>query len=127
MRLLIAGTRSKFPPDGPTPADLAREQAVRDYVAKLEAGTVVLSGGARGVDTVAVEAAKARGLPTLVLRAVWRDHRGDYNPDAGFDRNSVLVEKASHVVAFWDGRSGGTRDTIKKARDAGKLKEVILG
>jgi hypothetical protein len=35
-------------------------------------------------------------------------------------RNTEIVEYCDEVVAFWDGFSSGTRDTLKKAVAAGK-------
>jgi hypothetical protein len=82
--------------------------AVRDFVLGLRPTTKVISGGARGVDLLAANAAKARGLEVEVIEAQWDE----------------LVERADHVVAFWDGSSAPTRDTIEKARAAGKLRAV---
>jgi len=39
---------------------------------------------------------------------------------AGFLRNTTIIENAEVVVAFWDGRSRGARDSIGKAN---KLKK----
>jgi hypothetical protein len=40
-------------------------------------------------------------------------------------RNAWIVEDADHVVAFWDGSSRGTLDTIARAEKAGKLSLVV--
>lgn len=55
-RVAIVGTRDA------SPETLAK---VRALVASLPDGTIVISGGARGVDKVAIEAAHERGLATL--------------------------------------------------------------
>ena len=39
-------------------------------------------------------------------------------------RNSLIVADCDMVVAFWDGRSRGTLDTITKAVQAGKRVEI---
>jgi hypothetical protein len=39
---------------------------------------------------------------------------------AAFCRNGWIVEDSHRIVAFWDGASTGTRDTIKKAERAGR-------
>jgi hypothetical protein len=52
--------------------------------------------------------------------AKWRDRNGTYNPQAGFERNSrMLEENPKKVVALWDGKSNGTLDTIRKACQKG--------
>jgi hypothetical protein len=101
--------------------DYQHPQKVRDYVAKLPAATIVVTGGARGVDRVAEAAATACGLQVLIFSADWARHK----KLAGFIRNSKIVDASDRVVAFWDGASHGTADTVEKARIAGKPVEVI--
>jgi predicted Rossmann fold nucleotide-binding protein DprA/Smf involved in DNA uptake len=100
----------------------------RDYAALERAlderkgtfGTIV-SGGARGADALAERYARARKLNLVVLRPDWDKHgRG-----AGLRRNTDIVARADSVVAFWDGKSPGTRDTIEKAEKAGKPVTVV--
>ncbi len=89
---------------------------MRAFVRELPQDTVIVSGGARGVDRTAVEEAERCHLLTDVHYAEWQrlGHR------AGFERNKLIVEEADEVVAFWDGASHGTLHTIKLARAAGK-------
>jgi hypothetical protein len=110
VRIAIVGSRD-YP-------DLAQ---VRGYVSALPANTHVVSGGARGVDRAAEQAARARGLPVTVLRADW----ARFGRSAGFRRNALLVRAADCVIAFWDGRSRGTAGTIEMARRLGKHVEVV--
>jgi hypothetical protein len=97
-------------------------EAVRSFVRRLALTTpdaVVVSGGARGVDAVAVASARRHGLEVEEIPADWSKGRA-----AGVMRNTVIVERADRVVAFWDGTSRGTLDTITKAKKAGKLVTV---
>lgn len=110
MIVAVVGSR-----DWPDP------QPIRDFIASLPEGTTVVSGGARGVDSIAAFNARARGLKVLEIKADWdRGGRG-----AGFARNAEIVAKADKVVAFWDGRSRGTEHTISLARAQGKLWQVV--
>jgi len=43
---------------------------------------------------------------------------------AAYWRNGLIVNDSDGVIAFWDGKSNGTRDSIEKAREAGNLLEV---
>lgn len=114
-KVAIVGSR-KFP-------DLQR---VREVVNDLLPDITVVSGGAKGVDTVAEAAAKGRGLNTIIFPAEWRFGPDRiYNPRAGFERNTLIVKECDSVIAFWDGLSGGTKDTIDKARAMGKPVWVI--
>ena len=82
-------------------------------VADIEA---VISGGARGADALASRFAYCHSLPLIILRPDWETH----GRKAGPIRNSEIVAQADVLVAFWDGASAGTRDSIAKARAAGK-------
>ena len=82
-------------------------------VADIEA---VISGGARGADALAARFASCHDIPLVILRADWKSH----GKKAGPMRNSEIVARADAVAAFWDGSSAGTRDTIAKARAAGR-------
>lgn len=95
---------------------------VRLYVRSLPKGTIVVSGGARGVDHIAEVCAAACGLRTEIYHADWDKH----GRAAGYLRNHSIVAVASRVVAFWDGESRGTEHTVKLAREKGKPVEVHL-
>ena len=95
-------------------------EAVRRYVATLPKNTMVVSGGATGVDTAAEETAKQCGLLVKVFPADWNK----YGKKAGVIRNEQIVLFADRVVAFWDGVSKGTESTIALARRYGKPCEV---
>ena len=100
VRVAIVGSR-KYP----------RLGLVRDFVQSLPVGSVIISGGAPGVDQAAEDAAKSTGLELIVFPADW-DGLGR---KAGPIRNSQIVEAADRLVAFWDGISRGTQDSIRKA------------
>ena len=75
----------------------------------------IVSGHARGADTLGEKYAKERGLPCKVFPADWKN----FPIRAGFMRNTRMLEYAKEetalVIAFWDGVSHGTGDIIKKA------------
>lgn len=76
----------------------------------------IVSGGARGADTLGERYAHEKGIPTNIFPADW----DRYGRSAGFRRNITIVENADAVAAFWDGQSRGTASTIDLARKAGK-------
>jgi predicted Rossmann fold nucleotide-binding protein DprA/Smf involved in DNA uptake len=88
---------------------------VRDFVHALPPGTIVVSGGARGVDSWAEDAAIERGLEIVVFRADW----DRYGNRAGPLRNAEIVAHSDRVIAFWDGKSRGTLNTILMAHSRG--------
>lgn len=113
-RVAIVGSRR-----WPDPAVV--RSAVRSFVDALPAGTVVVSGGAAGVDTWAEQAARRRGLAVVVIRADWRR----LGRRAGYVRNAEVVERSDRVVAFWDGVSPGTGHTVRIARRRGRSVQVV--
>lgn len=102
--------------------DFAHPDLITNLVDRLPITTTVVSGGARGPDTIAETRAKERGLPTEILPADWDKH----GKNAGFLRNSTIVKTSDWVVAFWDGNSHGTADTIRKAHTSHKPLTVVF-
>lgn len=76
----------------------------------------IVSGGARGADRLARKWAEDNGVTYKEYPAEW-DH---YGKRAGMVRNLEIVARADTVLAFWDGKSTGTKDTINKAVRAKK-------
>jgi hypothetical protein len=76
-----------------------------------------ISGGADGVDTLAERYASRNNIPIDVIEPDWQDWS---NGNPAIWRNTKIVEAADVVVALWDGKSNGTRDSIDKALDRGK-------
>lgn len=76
----------------------------------------VVSGGARGVDTYAAQWADANGIGKVVFKADWETH----GRSAGMRRNAEIINAADVVLAFWDGASPGTRNSIERTQAAGK-------
>lgn len=89
---------------------------VMEYVASLDDSTIVLSGGAKGVDTMAERCARERRLEVKIFEADW----DRYGSRAGPMRNARIVAEADKVVAFWDGKSRGTLNSVVQTVEAGK-------
>ncbi len=74
--------------------------------------TEIVSGGARGVDTSARDYALRHGLKlTEYLPEYSR-----YGRAAPLKRNIVIIENADLVLAFWDGKSRGTKYVIDNCK-----------
>lgn len=109
-RILIAGSRD-YPDYG----------AVRAFIRSLPSGTVVVSGGARGVDSIAEYNARRAGLTVEVYHPDWKT----LGNRAGYVRNAQMVNVADRVVCFWDRQSKGTKHTIDLAREKNRPLLVI--
>lgn len=79
--------------------------------------TTVVSGGARGADSLAERYAQERGIPTIIFPADWDKH----GRSAGYIRNKDIVDTCDGCVTFWDGISKGTNHSINLADKVGKL------
>jgi hypothetical protein len=78
--------------------------------------TEIVSGGARGVDTVAAQYAEHHGIRLTVF---YPDYER-YGRAAPLKRNDQIVEHADMVYAFWDGVSHGTLYTVRRCHECGK-------
>ena len=96
-------------------------QYVRAFVNALDAASTVVSGGAPGVDTVAADAAHERGLAVTIFLADWDKH----DRKAGPLRNKQIVDASDQIIAFWDGKSRGTLNSILLATNAGKPVKIF--
>lgn len=110
MNVAIVGSRKYKPLDN-----------VGFFVRQLDQSITIVSGGARGVDYEAERAAIQTGKETLIFPVNAPDDATtqEYGIYAK-ERNSQIVNASDLVVAFWNGFSGGTADSIGKARVAGK-------
>lgn len=93
-------------------------QAIRRWMVLAPEGVTIVSGGARGADSIGEMVAKELSLPTIVHLPDW-EHKGKA---AGYLRNLLIVRDADVVLAFFaDGpRSKGTSHTVAAAKIAGK-------
>ena len=108
MKTIVAGSRTI------TDINLVR-------AAMLEAPweiTEVVSGTAKGVDTLGEEVAKEFGLPITRYPAQWKVH-GVFDKAAGYKRNVLMSENAEALIALHSNNSRGTAHMIKIAIDAG--------
>jgi hypothetical protein len=114
VKTIIAGSRRLHP-------DLA---TITDAV--VASGfdvTEVVCGWAEGVDKAGAAWAESRDIRVKHFPVEWKR----YGRRAGPIRNTVMVEYADARIALWDGQSNGTRDTLRKAREAGLKVYVHTG
>jgi hypothetical protein len=91
-----------------------------DYAAVVEAIaasgfkiTEVVSGCAPGVDALGERWAAENRLPVKQFPANWLKHR----KAAGPIRNAQMAKYADALIAIWDGKSRGTGNMIKQAKE----------
>ena len=82
----------------------------------------IVSGGAKGIDTLAAEFAEQEGIK---LKVFLPDYRR-YGRGAPIKRNYEIVDYADEVLAIWDGASRGTKSVIDYCTKTGKRVSVII-
>lgn len=111
MRTIIAGSR-----------DLNSLQLVAKAVEDCGwVPSVVLSGGARGIDRQGEAWASRRGVPIERYNADWKLH----GRSAGVRRNAEMARNADALIAVWDGSSRGTKHMIDTATERGLRVHVL--
>jgi hypothetical protein len=87
----------------------------------LVAGVTIISGCARGADTLGERYASERHLPVLKFPANW----SKFGKSAGYKRNLQMADGADAVVAFLAPDSRGTAHMISVAKQRNLLLRVI--
>ena len=74
---------------------------------------VIVSGCARGADTLGMRYASENTFDVDEYPAEW----DKYGKKAGYMRNVEMAENADALIAFWDGKSKGTKHMIDIATE----------
>jgi len=87
-----------------------------EHYIDVENITLIISGGARGIDMLAERYARANDISVKIFYPEYEK----YGVTAPLKRNIEIVDAADIVVAFWDKESRGTKFVIDYAIDSGK-------
>ena len=71
--------------------------------------TYIISGGAKGADTLAEKYAKENNIPIEVIKPEW----DLYGKKAGMIRNEIMLKQCEMAFFFWDNISPGTKHGIE--------------
>jgi len=82
---------------------------------------VIISGHARGADSLGEKYASDEDLDLEIYPADWKK----YGKSAGFMRNEQMADIADAVIAFWNGESHGTKHMIDIAEEKGLNVKVV--
>lgn len=104
FKVIIAGTRT-----------LNNYELVKKYtdfkLSNIKEEIEIVSGGANGADALGEKYAKEKGYKIKIFNADWNT----YGKSAGPRRNKQMAEYADALIAFWDGKSRGTKNMIDEA------------
>ena len=82
---------------------------------------LIVSGGAKGVDTYARLYAEGNGIPFIEFLPEYRK----YGKIAPIIRNRQIVDNCDFLLAFWNGVSPGTRHALDYAKRKGKPFKIV--
>lgn len=88
----------------------------------MKKSMTIVSGMARGADSIGVDYAKSRGLNIIEMPADWNK----YGKSAGYRRNLEMGKLANSAMVFWDGESKGSEHMINIMNELNKPVWVIL-
>lgn len=114
QRIIVAGSRDFEDREFAFPR-------IAHMLSKVPNGFEIISGGARGADTIGEEWAKSQHAACVRFPAKW----DAYGKRAGFIRNALMGWYATHLIAFWDGVSPGTKGMIEFAKGNGLQVKVF--
>ena len=122
VRVIVAGSRDF------SDYDLLSDILNSIVDAYIGSDLTIISGTARGADSLGEHFASEKGLKLMRFPAQWEK----YGKRAGYLRNEEMLRYASAdqaealLVAFWDGESKGTKHMISLASKAKIQKKIIL-
>ena len=83
--------------------------------------TEIVSGGAKGIDTYAKEFALKHNIKLTEFLPEYNI----FGKAAPIRRNHKIVDYSDEVLAFWDGKSKGTKSVIEYCKKTNKQVTVI--
>lgn len=116
FKVIIAGSR------GFSNYKLLKEQCNKYLHEKRRTcNIIIVSGHARGADTLGERYAQDEGFALEVYPAQWKK----LGKQAGYRRNEQMAEVADALIAFWDGESKGTKHMIDIMNNKGLPTKVV--
>jgi len=123
MKLGITGSRTITDFDF-LPYFTMQDKAFRAFCRKHGLGrrkiTKVITGGAKGIDTLAFQTAESIGIRNRKFLPDRKKFPGKMVLKAFQERNQQIVDCCDVLLAVWDGKSHGTKNTLAYAQRVNK-------
>ena len=113
MKLAVVGSRNFN--------DYNLMERYLDKIHSVEPITYIVSGGAKGADSLSEKWAVDNNIPTLIFKPDWNK----YGKRAGFIRNEDIIKSCNKCISFWDGISKGTKHSINLCKKYNKKCKII--
>lgn len=96
-------------------------ELLKKELLKFPAIKEIISGGAKGADSLARQFASEHNIPICEYKPQYKQ----FGRSAPIVRNKIIAENCDELVAFWDYKSKGTKFTIDQARKLEKKIHII--
>jgi hypothetical protein len=93
-----------------------------DKALSMQKEVEIVSGTANGADKLGEKYANEKGFKIKQFPANWDSH----GKSAGYIRNEEMAKYADALIAFWDGKSKGTKHMIDLAKRYNLKVKVII-
>ncbi len=105
VRICVAGSRSWHIP-------YLFDIFLRDFLSRVDIGQYAFISGVawRGADKLIIDWCEENDEICFPYPANWKK----YGKGAGYRRNAEMRSVLTHLLVFWDGKSSGTLEMIKK-------------
>lgn len=115
MKVIIAGSRNFI--------NYQKLKKECDEFLQNQKNIEIVSGNHyKGADKLGIQYAIQKGLNLIKFPAEWNK----FGKAAGPKRNKEMAIAADALIAFWDGKSRGTKNMIELAKQKGLKVKVIL-
>jgi len=114
MKTIVAGGRS-------FKDAVLLDKILWDWAGFTSTRMEVVSGTANGADKCGEQWATTNGIGIKRFPAQW----DEYGKSAGYRRNVEMADYAEALIAFWDGKSKGTKHMIDIALAKGLIVKVV--
>ena len=121
MKLIIAGSRDFNDIRLALSSFLEFSNEITSETGVTEPIREIVSGGARGADRVGEDIARMCHIQVKQFIPDWNG----LGKRAGFVRNAEMGDYADALLAFWDGKSKGTKSMIDYATKKGLVVKVV--
>ena len=83
-----------------------------NHLLQNKSNITIISGKAKGADSLGEQYALEKGFNIIHKPADWDKHK----KSAGYIRNEEMAKEGNALIAFWDGKSKGTKNMIALAK-----------
>jgi hypothetical protein len=111
MKILITGSRKW--------KNMVKVFDILNKVIDKEKDTII-NGGSYGVDNYATLWCKQNKVKYIIIRPIFPSKREYY-----LHRNAEMISMCDKCIAFWDGKSRGTKFTFTYAKKRGKETQIF--